>query len=118
MAMRVTEPNTNGRGGKRAQYNKLESRQRAIENGDNTYWSPYPCKRAGHIGLRRTSSGKCIECERMRSTERKKKRHDDFRANITPAPRSLGAYALMRGTDLTPTTKKMEPQCQPKTKNK
>lgn len=120
MAMRVCAPNTDGRGGKRAQYNKLDTRQRAIENNENTYWSPYPCKKAGHVGIRRTSSGRCLECEKISVKEQAERRRAEKRAikDRPPVPRSLAAAILLSAASLTPTKESMEPKCQPKTKKK
>lgn len=117
MAQKVRQ--TPGRGGAQA-YKKLETRRIAIANGDPSYYSPYPCRRFGHIGLRRTSSGKCLECEKINAKEQNERRRKEKRAisERPPAPRTLSAAVLLSAASLTPTKRTMEPKCQPKTKRK
>ena len=41
----------------------------AMQNGEKHYTADKPCKR-GHVGLRITSTGSCIECIRLKERER------------------------------------------------
>lgn len=45
------------------------ARAEALLKGETKYISGKPCKR-GHIGLRMTSTGTCIECRKIKSRER------------------------------------------------
>lgn len=113
MAMRVK-----GRNGKTCAnaYGLLPERQEAIRTGAYTYLSPNPCKR-GHLTERRTRDGRCMECQRMLYRERHQKtRKRDF--TPTKASASLAESILMRGAELTPTTNKRIPACQPHTTKK
>lgn len=48
----------------------IEARRSAKENGEPTYDSGQPCD-YGHVSLRFTSSGYCVECNRLRQRKGK-----------------------------------------------
>ncbi|WOL24263.1 hypothetical protein fHeYen801_053c [Yersinia phage fHe-Yen8-01] len=97
MAMRV-----DSKGGKNTKAGmKKDERQEAIRNGANTYQSTMPCRAAGHLGLRRTSTGKCILCEIERNNKDRKRRNE-----FSPIPAlSLSASILNHHINLTPKAK-------------
>lgn len=52
-----------------------EARRTAMESGAATYSSEWPCRR-GHVGLRYTSGGGCVQCAAIASASQQKKEYD------------------------------------------
>lgn len=90
-------------------YQSRSPRQLAIARGQTRYMGR-PCKRVGHVGLRWTKSGGCVDCSTTldRTPERKayikswkathpgavKKHTADWKARQVAAPRQVAAQGL------------------------
>jgi hypothetical protein len=46
---------------------EIVTRDEAVARGLSYYWSETPCKRAGHVGLRRIKTYECYECSKQRA---------------------------------------------------
>ena len=59
----------------------MAERAKAIANGEKTYFTGKPCKR-GHVALRYSLRGRCVECERACSAAWKARNPEKSKASV------------------------------------